>query len=78
LVIAKNREAGNVKWQWKVISRTIMQAYGRLPRSPEKISHCYIVDSDFNNPKGISMAKLWYDRHQEYFFDWFKDAEVRT
>jgi len=77
LTIAKNRQEGNVKWQWKEISRTLMQAYGRLPRSPEKISHCYIVDSDFNNPRGISMAKLWYDRHKEYFFDWFKDAEVR-
>lgn len=77
LTMAKNRVNGNVKWQWDEISRTIMQAYGRLPRSPDKVSHCYIVDSDFNNPNGRGMANLWYEKHKEgYFFEWFTEAEV--
>lgn len=76
LVQAKNYECKGKGWQDEEIARCLMQAYGRLPRSPEKYSRCIIVDSDFNDPDGHAMLKNWYKKNKRHFYTWFTEAEV--
>lgn len=76
LVQAKNYVLKGRGWQDEEIARTLMQAYGRLPRSPQKYSRCIITDVDFNDPKGYAMLRNWYEKNKKHFYTWFTEAEV--
>lgn len=75
LTKAKNKQLGS-KWQHEQIANTIMQAYGRVNRNADKTTMTYIVDSNFNDPKGKGATKEWYNNHQDNFYKWFKEAKI--
>jgi len=72
LVKAKNAEYGGTGWQHVDYAGTLMQAYGRLPRRPDKESLCIIADADFNNHN----MHYWYGKHLDLFYKWFKEAQL--
>lgn len=55
----------NPKWYYWSTVKQLLQAYGRICRTPDDTGTTYVIDSDFI---------LLYNKHRDLFSQWFKDA----
>jgi Rad3-related DNA helicase len=66
--VAHRLEAGQWAWYYRAALRTVIQACGRVVRSPEDVGHTYVVDS--------SLLDL-FERSRSDMPEWFREQVDR-